>query len=253
MGDYSLVPVEHQPDFENVSLVPVEHDPFSADGLSLPAGTQPEGRSQNVATGTAPSTVSAPVADTPAAVGESHNRGSAVASAPSRTATENPKAAPMSSAPSNFSFWPAWGNVGAAMPEAYGAKAPIMDPLAKALVSAATLPQRAMDASGESFAHRYGPSPSTIRDSDVWVDPLIPIAAETAMMTMGTGAFAGAPIWSGEVLFGAGPVRRPLAGPGVIMVLLPFMEQRHLQTPPLELPLWAPVRGWGLEHAPQKL
>lgn len=28
MDDYSLVPVEHQPDFENVSLVPVDHDPF---------------------------------------------------------------------------------------------------------------------------------------------------------------------------------------------------------------------------------
>jgi len=33
MDDYSLVPVEHQPDFENVALVPVDHDPFSADGL----------------------------------------------------------------------------------------------------------------------------------------------------------------------------------------------------------------------------
>ena len=32
MDDYSLVPVEHQPDFENVSLVPVDHDPFGADG-----------------------------------------------------------------------------------------------------------------------------------------------------------------------------------------------------------------------------
>lgn len=46
----------------------------------------------------------------------------------------------------------------------------------------ATLPQRAMDASRESFEHRYGPPPSTISDSNVWVDPLIPIAAETAMM-----------------------------------------------------------------------
>lgn len=33
MDDYALVPVEHQPDFENVSLVPVEHDPFSDSGL----------------------------------------------------------------------------------------------------------------------------------------------------------------------------------------------------------------------------
>jgi hypothetical protein len=34
MDDYSLVPVEHQPDFENVSLVPIDHDPFSADGVT---------------------------------------------------------------------------------------------------------------------------------------------------------------------------------------------------------------------------
>lgn len=31
MTDYSLVPVDHQPDFSDASLVPVEHDPFSAD------------------------------------------------------------------------------------------------------------------------------------------------------------------------------------------------------------------------------
>jgi hypothetical protein len=37
MDDYSLVPVEHQPDFEDVSLVPVDHDPFSADGVTQQA------------------------------------------------------------------------------------------------------------------------------------------------------------------------------------------------------------------------
>ena len=41
MADYSLVPVEHQPDFENVSLVPVEHDPFSDDDATQRAPTQP--------------------------------------------------------------------------------------------------------------------------------------------------------------------------------------------------------------------
>jgi len=40
MADYSLVPVEHQPDFENVFLVPVDHDPFSADGVLQPASAQ---------------------------------------------------------------------------------------------------------------------------------------------------------------------------------------------------------------------
>jgi hypothetical protein len=32
MPDFSLVPVDHQPDFENVSLVPVDHDPFAPSG-----------------------------------------------------------------------------------------------------------------------------------------------------------------------------------------------------------------------------
>lgn len=40
MDDYSLVPVEHQPDFENVSLVPVDHDPFSADAVTQQAPSQ---------------------------------------------------------------------------------------------------------------------------------------------------------------------------------------------------------------------
>lgn len=40
MDDYSLVPVEHQPDFENVSLVPVDHDPFSADGVMQQAPSE---------------------------------------------------------------------------------------------------------------------------------------------------------------------------------------------------------------------
>ena len=47
MDDYSLVPVEHQPDFAGVSLVPVEHNPFSADAeipqaQAQPGQTQPE-------------------------------------------------------------------------------------------------------------------------------------------------------------------------------------------------------------------
>lgn len=33
MDDFSLVPVEHRPDFEDVSLVPVDHDPFGVDGV----------------------------------------------------------------------------------------------------------------------------------------------------------------------------------------------------------------------------
>lgn len=40
MSDYSLVPVDHQPDFENASLVPVDHDPFSEDGATPQAQSQ---------------------------------------------------------------------------------------------------------------------------------------------------------------------------------------------------------------------
>ncbi len=41
MHDFSLVPVDHQPDFSDVSLVPVDHDPFSADGTAQQMPTQP--------------------------------------------------------------------------------------------------------------------------------------------------------------------------------------------------------------------
>jgi hypothetical protein len=40
MPDYSLVPVDHQPDFDDHSLVPVDHDPFAADGLTQQAQIQ---------------------------------------------------------------------------------------------------------------------------------------------------------------------------------------------------------------------
>ena len=41
MPDFSLVPVDHQPDFSDVSLVPVDHDPFSADGVTQQVQAQP--------------------------------------------------------------------------------------------------------------------------------------------------------------------------------------------------------------------
>ena len=40
MPDYSLVPVDHQPDFADHSLVPVEHNPFATDGLAQQAQVQ---------------------------------------------------------------------------------------------------------------------------------------------------------------------------------------------------------------------
>ena len=41
MPDYSLVPVDYQPDFSGYSLVPVDYNPFSADGATQPAQPQP--------------------------------------------------------------------------------------------------------------------------------------------------------------------------------------------------------------------
>src|SRR6478735_3258953 len=38
--NYSLVPVDHQPEFDDYSLVPVDHDPFVADGVTQQAQIQ---------------------------------------------------------------------------------------------------------------------------------------------------------------------------------------------------------------------
>ena len=63
MPNYSLVPVDHQPDFDDYSLVPVDHDPFVADGVTQlaqfqqsprptqPAQPQPQTQLQQSATG----------------------------------------------------------------------------------------------------------------------------------------------------------------------------------------------------------
>jgi hypothetical protein len=40
MNDFSLMPVDHQPDFDDISLVPVDHDPFAADATTQPAQVQ---------------------------------------------------------------------------------------------------------------------------------------------------------------------------------------------------------------------
>jgi hypothetical protein len=63
MSDFSLVPVDHQPDFDNVSLVPVDHDPFGdsdtiqqapvqlAQTQTQPAQPEPQGQPQQPTTG----------------------------------------------------------------------------------------------------------------------------------------------------------------------------------------------------------
>ena len=50
MTDFSLLPVDHQPDFDDLSLVPVDHDPFSADGMIQRARMQLENQPQRLAT-----------------------------------------------------------------------------------------------------------------------------------------------------------------------------------------------------------
>jgi hypothetical protein len=68
MPDYSLVPVDHQPDFDDHSLVPVDHDPFIADGLAQQAQfqlaqAQPQGPpQQQPATGAGQPGVNGPAA-----------------------------------------------------------------------------------------------------------------------------------------------------------------------------------------------
>jgi hypothetical protein len=71
MPGYSLVPVDHQPDFDDSSLVPVDYDPFAADGLTQQpqfqqAQAEPQGPPQQPpATG-----AGQPDAAAPAAIGE---------------------------------------------------------------------------------------------------------------------------------------------------------------------------------------
>jgi hypothetical protein len=66
MPDYSLVPVDYQPDFDDYSLVPVDYDPFAADGVaqqSYVQQAQPQGPpQQQPATGAGQPDGSAPAA-----------------------------------------------------------------------------------------------------------------------------------------------------------------------------------------------
>ena len=67
MPDYSLVPVDYQPDFDDYSLVPVDHDPFAADGLTQQAQIQ---LAQAQPQQQLPAGAGQPDAAAPAAVGE---------------------------------------------------------------------------------------------------------------------------------------------------------------------------------------
>ena len=67
MADFSLVPVDHQPDFDDVSLVPVDHDPFSADDMIEQARMQLESQPQGLAAGADKPDISAPAINAQAA------------------------------------------------------------------------------------------------------------------------------------------------------------------------------------------
>jgi hypothetical protein len=93
-----------------------------------------------------------------------------------------------------------YSGVGAAMPESYGANVPIRDPLANAVMSAAslaTLPKRAIDASAADL---------TTMGSGQPMQSIGP-AVETALSTMGGGGLGGAEMKAGETALGAGPIR----------------------------------------------
>lgn len=68
MPDYTLVPVDYQPDFDGYSLVPVDYDPFAADGVAQQsqiqqAQAQPQGPlQQQPATGAGQPDAGAPAA-----------------------------------------------------------------------------------------------------------------------------------------------------------------------------------------------
>jgi hypothetical protein len=69
MPDYTLVPVDYQPDFDGYSLVPVDYDPFAADGVAQQsqiqyAQAQTQGPpQQQPATGAGQPDAGAPAAD----------------------------------------------------------------------------------------------------------------------------------------------------------------------------------------------
>ncbi|WP_172627022.1 NucA/NucB deoxyribonuclease domain-containing protein [Bradyrhizobium ivorense] len=92
MSDFSLVPVDYQPDFSDVSFIPVDHDPFGGDGTVQSAGTQPV-QPQPVAAGFPPDVV-APTKSAPENnLGESYDPDSSDDSVASRAAAQDSVAA----------------------------------------------------------------------------------------------------------------------------------------------------------------
>ena len=74
MPDYTLVPVDYQPDFSDYSLVPVDYDPFAPKVVVEQAQPQPGGTPQQSASGVAQPDVVPPINNlSPVAFGESYD------------------------------------------------------------------------------------------------------------------------------------------------------------------------------------
>jgi hypothetical protein len=63
MPDYTLVPVDYQPDYEDYTLVPVDHDPFAVDDRTQLARVQPAQAQQTQSQPTLPQPQSQPLGD----------------------------------------------------------------------------------------------------------------------------------------------------------------------------------------------
>ena len=61
MPNYTLVPVDHQPDFDDHSLVPVDYDPFAEDGGTQLAQVRPAQAQQTQSQPTQPLPQSQPL------------------------------------------------------------------------------------------------------------------------------------------------------------------------------------------------
>jgi hypothetical protein len=97
MANYSLVPVDYQPDFSDYSLVPVDYDPFAAEDVIRLAQVQAEIQPQQPATGIGQPNVGAPANAQAPASGESYDPASDSASGvPAAGQPYNPSAAPIS-------------------------------------------------------------------------------------------------------------------------------------------------------------
>lgn len=108
----------------------------------------------------------------------------------------------------NFGI-PEYGDIGAAMPETYGANAPIMDPLAKAVVTAGKSAVNMFKAPGQLMTANPYPEGSEAWQffEDSRQKGMEEWSRDMALNTMGTGAIAGVPLRVGETALGTGAIR----------------------------------------------